>query len=148
MKILNIALIFCFIGSTAFVEVNRAEKIFQQLKQKKEVFSMSLSKDITDFFDMDADFNGKEKLISGDFKKGSMLIVENIGDAETVKNIFLKENYHWIEPEEEETMDDGEAYLFVDKKGPNVSEVHLVFVGEEKTVVLTIYGDIHVKNKK
>jgi len=148
MKILNLALIFSLISLTAFTSADRAERIYSQLKKNNEIFSMSLSKDITDFFDMDADFNGKEKLITGDFKKGHLLIVENIGDAETVKNIFLKENYHVVETEENEKMDDGEAYLFVDHKGPTVSEVHLVIIGDEKTVVLTIHGDIKVKNKK
>lgn len=149
MKIVNLILVFTFLSATAFAETDRIERVYSELKKKNEVFSMSLSKDISDFFNMDADFKGREKLITGDFKKGSMLIVENIGDGETVKKLFLREKYHWIEAEEEDKDDDdGEAYLFVDNKGPKVNEVHLVFVGDEKTVVLTIFGDIEVKNKK
>lgn len=150
MKTINIIIGICLSCSIAFANGGNAEKIFQELKKNNEVFSMSLSKDLTDFFDMDVDFDGKEKMVTGDFTKGAMLVVDNIGDGQEVKKLFMKYDYHWVQPEKEQQTDDDdeEAYLFVDRKGSQVSEAHLVVVGDEKTVVLTIYGDIKVTNKK
>ena len=150
MKISILITSILFSISSCFASSSDIDKVYTKLKQKEEVFSMSLSKDITDFFDMDVDYNGKEKWITGDFTKGNMLVVKTPGTAEEIKRMFLDENYKLVEIEDDikKDMDEDEVFLFVDHKGPNVSEAHFVVMGEENLVVLTVYGDIKVKNKK
>jgi hypothetical protein len=110
---------------------------------------MSLSKNMIDFFDMDLDFNGKEKLITGDFHEGSMLLLEDVTSVESITSIFTSEKYELVEDVEEEiNTEDGEVYLYIKRNGKNISEAHFVFVNdEEKVTVLSVLGDIKVKNK-
>jgi hypothetical protein len=126
------------------------ERLYTKLKANHtESFSMSLSKNMIDFFDMDLDFNGKEKLITGDFHEGSMLLLEDVTSVESITSIFTSEKYELVEDVEEEiNTEDGEVYLYIKRNGKNISEAHFVFVNdEEKVTVLSVLGDIKVKNK-
>jgi hypothetical protein len=125
-------------------------KIYNELRQHEEVFSMSVSKNMEDFFDMDFDLNGKEKWITGDFTKGKLLVVKKEGTPIDLMKLFIEENYEWVDLEDKTDEDEekDEAYLFVARKGKHVSEANLVVVSEDTIVVVTVYGDIEVKNKK
>ncbi|MFT6166687.1 MAG: hypothetical protein ACJAV5_001067 [Vicingaceae bacterium] len=126
------------------------EKLYTKLKANHtETFSMSLSKSMIDFFDMDLDFNGKEKLITGDFHEGKMIVLEDVNSVESITKIFTSEKYELIEDEEENmNADNGEVFLYVMRNGKNVSEAHFLVVNEDgKVTVLSVLGDIKIKNK-
>ena len=128
----------------------RASEIYAMLEDKCEsTFSMSVNQDFDDLFDMDVDFNGKEKWVKGDFEKGKFLVVDK--DEAELKEIlkeFDKRDYHSIEIENEnEDGDSDELYMLVDRKGDNLSEVHFVIEGDEKIILMSIYGDIHIEKK-
>ena len=147
----KLALIICSVLLTfsAMAIQGDSDKIYQKLKSNnKETFSMSLSKNMIDFFDMDLDFNGKEKLITGDFHEGKMLVLEEVKSVATIRSTFESNDYELVESDEDEVnIEDGEAYLYINRKGATVSEAHFVIVSEDKVTILSVYGDIKVKNK-
>ena len=153
MKTIYTLLACCLTLSVFATSSPDLEKVYTKLKVNEEVFSMSLSKNISDFFNMDVDFNGKEKWITGDFKEGKMLIVKKPAEKLSVKKLFEEENYVLVDVEDHlsdqstDSKSDKEVYLFVNQNGNWVSEAHFVVVGEENIVVVTILGDIKVKNK-
>lgn len=126
-----------------------ADRIYKKLKaEHEETFSMSLSKNMIDFFDMDLDFNGKEKLIKGDFHEGRMLVMKNTSSTSSIVKLFKTEHYEMLKVEDEHHQaGKGAVYLFVDKRGKKVSEAHFVVVDEEDVVVLSVFGNITVQNK-
>jgi len=150
MKKLGITiLMICITTFGVIAGGNPASKIYDELKESEHnVFSMSLSKSMIDFFDMDIDFNGKEKLIKGDFEEGRLLILEKGKSIKEIKGMFQKTGYELIDIEEEDDMDDTEVYLYISRKGKNISEAHFVVDEEEKTILFSIFGDIQVKDKK
>lgn len=124
------------------------EDIYNQLKAKHtETFSMSLSKNMIDFFDMDLDFDGKEKLITGDFHEGRLLVLKGVNSIKDVNRLFEKGKYKQIESED--TSDgDTDAYLYISKKGKNIDEAHFVIANDDgKVTVLSVFGNIQVTNK-
>lgn len=126
------------------------ENLYTKLKANHtESFSMSLSKDMIDFFDMDLDFNGKEKLITGDFHEGRLLVLKDVQSTTSITSIFNSEKYELIEDKEEKmNSDNGEVYLYIKRNGKNVSEAHFVVMNDEgKVTVLSVIGNMQVKNK-
>lgn len=126
------------------------ENLFTKLKSNHtESFSMSLSKSMIDFFDMDLDFNGKEKLITGDFHEGKLLVLKDVSSVESITKIFDSEKYELVEDDEESmNAENGEVFLYIMRNGKNISEAHFVIVNEDgKVTVLSVLGDIKVKNK-
>lgn len=126
------------------------ENLYNKLKANHtESFSMSLSKNMIDFFDMDLDFNGKEKLITGDFHEGKILVFKDVESVQTIVKIFEAEKYEVVEDKEDKmNADDGEVFLYIKRNGKNISEAHFVIVNDEgKVTVLSVLGDIKVKNK-
>lgn len=142
-----------FAGVTGTSNDSASDKIFKRLKENfSESFSMSFSKNMIDFFDMDLDFNGKEKLVTGDFHKGNMTVFKDVKSIELFLKPFQLEKYELIENDDinvntDEDEDTNEAYLYVNRKGSNVSEAHFIVVGEESVTVISVFGDIKVKNK-
>jgi len=125
------------------------ESLYTKLKANHtESFSMSLSKSMIDFFDMDLDFNGKEKLITGDFYEGKLMVLEGVKSVESIVKIFESEKYEIIADEQGKmTVDDGEVFLYVKRNGASFSEAHFVIVnGDSKVTVLSVLGDIKVIN--
>ncbi|MBL4710161.1 MAG: DUF4252 domain-containing protein [Flavobacteriales bacterium] len=156
MKKIALILSMIIISSSAFSIASNdsaSDKVFKRLKANNtESFSMSLSKSMIDFFDMDLDFNGKEKLITGDFHRGNMMIFKEVKSTNTFLNAFKIEKYELIQNDDIEINlsddeGDSEAYLYVNRKGSNVSEAHFIIVGDESVTVLSVFGDIKVKNK-
>ena len=126
------------------------ENLYTKLKANHtESFSMSLSKDMIDFFDMDLDFNGKEKLITGDFHEGRLLVLKDVQSTTSITSVFNSEKYELIEDKEEKmNSDNGEVYLYIKRNGKNVSEAHFVVMNDEgKVTVLSVIGNMQVKNK-
>ena len=84
-SLIVIALIFSLSVSASKGD---SEKIYKKLKSESDAFSMSFSKEMIDFFDMDIDFNGKEKWVSGDFAEGKMMVIKE--KEEFTKNLVTK----------------------------------------------------------
>jgi len=147
MKKVTSIILLLFI-SVVVVAVNpNGDKILQKIKsENKETFSISFSKNMIDFFDMDVDFNGKEKLITGDFKEANMLVLEKEYSTKEIRNVFEKEKYKLVISETEEENSDN-VYLYVDRNGNKVSEAHFLVEDEDSIIIVTVYGDINVKNK-
>lgn len=146
-------LIFLGIISMSFSIIaseSSANKIYKKLKAENEnAFSMSFSKNMIDFFDMDIDLNGKEKMITGDFHEGRMLVLKENNDSRSVIQLFKSEHYELVSLESDDGEENpDEAYLFVDRKGKKVSEAHFVAINDNSVVVLSVFGDIKVDNKK
>ncbi len=127
-----------------------ASEIYEMIEDKcSSTFGMSVNQDFEDLFDMDLDLNGKEKLVKGDFKRGRFLVVnkEEYNYQEILKE-FKKRGY--IERKIEDDDEDGEKdelYIMVDQKGKDLNEVHFVMQGDEKIVMFSVYGDIHLESK-
>ncbi len=102
-----------------------------------------------DFFDMDLDFNGKEKLITGVFHEGKLVVLKYVIAVESITKIFAAEKYELIEDKEEKmNAEDEEVYLYVKRKDATITEAHFVIANdEEKVTVLLVLGDIKVKIK-
>ena len=150
MKKITSLILTTALSMTIAVAGERNEKLYSKLKANlTESFSMSLSKNMIDFFDMDLDFNGKEKLIAGDFHEGKIIVFKDVVSTKNILTIFESENYLRIKDEENTiNTDDSEAYLYIKRNGKDVSEAHFVLVSDEgKVTVLSILGDIKVKNK-
>ncbi len=151
MKKLTSLIIISALSMTIAMAGEGNETLYAKLKANHtESFSMSLSKSMIDFFDMDIDFNGKEKLITGDFYEGKIVMFENVKSIQSIINIFDSEKYEIIEDEESKLKADiGEVFLYVKRNGKNISEAHFVIVNDEgKVTVLSVLGDIKIKNKK
>ena len=141
-----LSLLSVFVLCFSLSAYSGGEDIYKKLKaSSKETFSMSLSKKMIDFFDMDFDFNGKEKLITGDFHEGKMIVLEEVTSLKKIQSLFEQEEYELLKDEEE----DEDVYLFISRKGNNVSEAHFVLSDkeEDKVTIVSIFGDIKVKNK-
>lgn len=150
MKKVKITLLLLFITVATFAkdQKSKADAIYSELKQFENVFSMSLSKEMIDFFDLDIDLNGKEKWIKGDFHEGKMLVVNEKMESKKVVKKFTEKGYKIVDIEDEEVNEEGgEVYLLIDKRGDIVEEAHFVVVNEEKLVLLSIYGKIKVEEK-
>lgn len=149
MKKIYLLVIAALLTFSAIAIPTDSEKIYQKIKSNnKEAFSMSLSKNMIDFFDMDLDFNGKEKLITGDFHEGKMLVLKEVKSVNDIRSIFEKDNYQLVESDDEEMhIENGEAFLYIHRNGSKVSEAHFVLSSEDKVTILSVYGDIKVKNK-
>lgn len=150
MKKVKLTLISFLITISVFAsgQKSKADVVYAELKQMDNVFSMSLSKEMIDFFDLDIDLNGKEKWIKGDFHEGKMLIIKEEIESSKVIHKFIDQGYKQIDLEDEdsdETSD--EVYLLVDKKGETVKEAHFVVANEDNLVLLSIYGNIKVEEK-
>tara|TARA_B110000503_G_scaffold114978_1_gene172989 strand:+ start:38 stop:484 length:447 start_codon:yes stop_codon:yes gene_type:complete len=148
MKKLTTLILISAISITMAGEGN--ENLYTKLKANHtETFSMSLSKSMIDFFDMDLDFNGKEKLITGDFHEGKLMVLEDVIAVESITKIFAAEKYELIEDEEEKmNAENGEVFLYIMRKGATISEAHFVIANDEgKITILSVLGDIKVKNK-
>lgn len=138
------------ISISTFASKGDSEKIYKTLKSETDAFSMSLSKSMIDFFDMDIDFNGKEKWITGDFEEGKMLVVKEKFSGSDIQKMFKQEGFELIDIEDDENIEvgDGEVYLYVIRQGNKVSEAHFIIEGEEKVILFSIYGDMKVSEKK
>ncbi len=150
MKKITSLILTTALSMTIAVAGEGYEKLYSKLKANHtETFSMSLSKNMIDFFDMDLDFNGKEKLITGDFLEGKMIVFKDVVSTKNILTIFESENYVRIEDKEDTIKtDDGEAYLYIKRNGKDVSEAHFILVNDEgKVTILSVLGDIKVKNK-
>lgn len=150
MKKITSLILTTALSMTIAVAGEGNEKLYSKLKANlTESFSMSLSKNMIDFFDMDLDFNGKEKLIAGDFHEGKIIVFKDVVSTKNILTIFESENYLRIKDEENTiNTDDSEAYLYIKRNGKDVSEAHFILVSDEgKVTVLSILGDIKVKNK-
>lgn len=136
------------IASLAADQKSKADAIYSELKQFDNVLSMSLSKEMIDFFDLDIDLNGKEKWIKGDFHEGKMLIInEKIESSKVVKK-FTNQGYKLVDLEDEEVNEDGgEVYLLIDRKDKIVEEAHFVVANDDKLILLSICGKINVEEK-
>ena len=147
-KLTSLIIVSAFSVSIAFAGLGN-ESLFTKLKANHtESFSMSLSKNIIDFFDMDLDFNGKEKLVTGDFHEGKLVVFKDVIAVESITKIFAAEKYELIENKEESmNAEDDEVYLYVMRKGTTISEAHFVVASDEgKVTVLSVLGDIKVIN--
>ncbi len=127
---------------------DKSAKIYSQLKDGDETFSMSLSKTMVDFFDLDLDLNGKERWITGDFNSGKLLVLKNKHSGEGIKKMFLKEGFELIDVEEENDKDeDGEVYLLVSRDRKVIREAHFIAAEDEKVVLFSVFGKIKVSKK-
>lgn len=129
-----------------------ASEIYDMIESKcSSTFTLSVNKDFEDFFDMNLDLDGKEKMVKGDFKRGKFLVVDKTEyEVENILKEFKKRGYinTQIEGDDEDsTEENDELYLMVDRKGDDLSEVHFVLEGDEKIVLFSIYGDIHLEKK-
>lgn len=125
----------------------KSDKIYNQLKSENDCFSMSLSKEMIDAFDIDLDLNGKQKWVKGDFHEGRFLVISDVKKASDIKKSFLKEGYEEINLEDEvdnfESSNE-ETYLVINKVGKVVKEAHFIVSTEDSTVLLSIYGNMNV----
>jgi hypothetical protein len=128
-------------------EGSKSNKIFESLKSENDCFSMSLSKEIIDAFDIDLDLDGKEKWITGDFKEGRFLVINDYINGSNVKKMFQKEGYELIDMEDANVESDNEIYLLVSRVGKNISEAHFIVTSEDSTVLLSIFGKMKVEKK-
>ncbi len=150
----KISLIICtvFLSLSVFAGNDKVDAIYSKIKGESDAFSISLSKDMIDFFDLDIDVNGKDKLITGDFSKGKMMVLSQSGSGEKAMSLFLKEGYDLIDFEEEyesESGDnDGEVYLLVKRNGKTIKEAHFIVAEDEKLILLSIFGDMQVSDQK
>ncbi len=138
--------IFTFAGNGG-----KSDKIYQQLKSDHDCFSMSLSKEMIDAFDIDIDLDGKQKWITGDFLEGRFLVISDIKKGGDVREKFLKEGYEEVNLEEEVdeySSSNEETYLVIHKSGSTVKEAHFIATTESNTVLLSIYGNMNVKKQK
>jgi hypothetical protein len=149
MKKLICLLFIATASLTSMAVKSDGEKVFKLLKaENTETFSMSFSKDMINFFDMDLDFNGKEKLITGDFHKANMLVLNKNKSTNEICSAFINNHYKIVESENDiENSNDSEVFLYIDHQGKNISEAHFVIINEEKVTILSVFGDIKVKNK-
>ncbi|MAY82948.1 MAG: hypothetical protein CMP59_02335 [Flavobacteriales bacterium] len=152
-KTINICLaLFSAILFMAASNGKGASEIYEMIESKSgDSFSMSVNKDFEDFFDMDMDLNGSEKWVKGDFKSGRFLVVdkEEVKDLKIIKE-FKDRGYFMTKVEDEDEDEDGadeELYVFTDVKGEDIHEVHFFLLGDEKVVLMSIYGDIHLEKK-
>lgn len=124
-----------------------AAEIYEMVESKcSSSFSLNFNKDLKDLFDMDLDLNGKEKLVKGDFSRGKFLVVDKEeSNYKDILNEFKKRGYSLVDIEEDDEED--EVFMMVDQKGDNIKEVHFIMNGDEKVVMLSIYGDIHLEKK-
>lgn len=146
MKKINLLLLGIILSFSLLAGNDNSEKIYNELKGNSDSFSMSLSKDMIDFFDLDIDVNGKEKLIKGDFSSGKMMVINEKRSGEKAKDMFIKAGYELIDFEEDQD-DDGEVYLLVSRKGKLIKEAHFVVVEDEKMILLSIFGEMRVSSK-
>ena len=150
MKRHTLLLLAIIISATAFAAKGDADKIYKKLKSETDAFSMSFSKDMIDFFDMDIDFNGKEKWITGDFSEGRMLVVKETYSGSDIRKMFQEEGFELIEIDDEAEINSkqGSVNLFVSRNGSKVSEAHFVIENEDKTVLFSVYGAMKVSKQK
>jgi hypothetical protein len=144
-------ILFISIQTVAFASPDGATRIYNLLDDRYDAFSLSLSKEMIDFFDLDIDMNGKEKWVTGDFTKGKLMTIDSEKiKAKTICTLFKDEKYEQIDIEDEMDEEDSnsEVYLFIERNGKNISQAHFVIENEENIILLSIYGDMQVKNKK
>jgi hypothetical protein len=149
MKKYSLMIIALVISTSIFASKGDSEKIYKTIKEGTDAFSLSLSKDMIDFFDMDIDFNGKEKWITGDFAEGRMTIIKEDFNCSDIKKMFAHEGFELIDLEDQEKIEieGDEVYLYVSRIGNNANEAHFIIQGEEKVVLFSIYGDMKVSTK-
>jgi hypothetical protein len=134
-----------------------ASEIYEMIEEKsKDTFSMSVNQDFEDLFDMDMDLNGSEKWVKGDFKRGKFLVVdkEQVAELDLLKE-FKSRGYFMTKVKDKDGNGDGdgdgndddELFVFTDTKSDHIHEVHFYLMGEEKVILISIYGDIHLDKK-
>ena len=94
MKYFSLAVFTTLFSISVLAESGgKSDKIYSELKANHDCFSMSLSKEMIDAFDIDIDLDGKQKWITGDFLEGRFLVISDIKKASDIKKSFLKEGY-------------------------------------------------------
>lgn len=134
-----------------------ATEIYAMIEERSnETFTMSVNKDFEDFFDMDMDLNGSKKWVKGDFKRGKFLVVDKEQVAKlNILTEFKNRGYFMTRLEDQDenssstkvSKEEDELYVFTDVKGEHMHEVHFYLMGDEKVVLMSIYGDIHLDKK-
>jgi hypothetical protein len=148
MKKITLILLTAFISLQLMASIGGgSNKIYEQLKSQNDCFSLSLSKEMIDAFDIDLDLNGKEKWVTGDFKEGRFLVINDYKNGSNVKKMFQKEGYELINLDDANVESDNEIYLLVSRNGKKVSEAHFIVTNDDNTVLLSIYGDMKVEKK-
>ncbi|MEQ8908575.1 MAG: DUF4252 domain-containing protein [Vicingaceae bacterium] len=148
MKKIILPFLFLFLGFGAYAGNENADRIYNYLEENHDAISLSLSKKMIDFFDLDLDLNGKERWITGDFSKGRMLVISEKVTAAKTNELFTQEGFKLIDFEEEDQDDDSQVWLYVKRKGKNVAEAHFVVEEEESLILLSVYGDMKISDKK
>ena len=152
MKYFSLAVFTTLFSISVLAESGgKSDKIYSELKANHDCFSMSLSKEMIDAFDIDIDLDGKQKWITGDFLEGRFLVISDIKKASDIKKSFLKEGYQEVDLEEEvdefESSNE-ETYLMITKSGNVVKEAHFIVRTDDNTILLSIYGNLNVKKQK
>ena len=127
-----------------------ASEIYELIEAKcSSTFSMSVNQDFEDLFNMDLDMNGNEKMVKGDFKRGRFLVVDKKEyDYQEILKEFKKRGYYERKIEDDDdNSDNDQLYVMVDQKGNDLKEVHFAVESDEKIILLSIYGDIHLEKK-
>jgi hypothetical protein len=152
MKGISLIITVLLISLSSFAgNGGKSDRIYQQLKSDHDCFSMSLSKEMIDAFDIDIDLDGKQKWITGDFLEGRFLVINDVKKGSDVQKTFLKEGYEEVNLDEE--VDDfsssnEETYLMIQKSGTIVKEAHFIVTTDNNTVLLSIYGNMKVNKHK
>lgn len=145
-KAINIIATVIFLWSFQLqAQGKKSNSILSQLSNTENIITMSFSKPMEDFFDMDIELNGMEKHVSGDFKTGKLLIVNEKRNTQEIISDFKHEGFKIYKLEEKEEID--QVQLVYLNKGKSVSEAHFLIDGEDELVVFSLYGDMKIDDK-
>ncbi|MEX2380227.1 MAG: DUF4252 domain-containing protein [Vicingaceae bacterium] len=124
-----------------------SDRILSELSKSDNVFNMSYSKPMEDFFDMDFDLNGKEKHLSGDFESGKILVLNEKKNAQEIIRDFKREGFRLYKFEEDEEKEQDQVHLLYLTNGKKVSEAHFLINGADEFLVFSLYGDLKLDDK-
>lgn len=153
MKSIQLLLISLIFSSSVIAGPGKgASEIYELIESKcNSTFSFSVNQDLKDLFDMDIDMDGKEKWVKGDFSRGKFLMVDKEeADFKEVLKEFKKRNYYLTEMDDIDDQDSEDEFqerlfMYTDQKGDKLKEVHFVLEGENKMILLSIYGDLRIE---
>jgi hypothetical protein len=133
--------------SWANCQTTAADKMYESLKDQKDVSLLSFSKDIIDMVDMNIGKDEDGKKVIGPLtevrvaicKQGTEEIVEN-----KITNFLKKSPFSEVDMENKNKNNDLRVY--VHRTGKNIHECHVTLHGETNLILVSFFGEFKIED--
>ncbi|SMO52619.1 protein of unknown function [Saccharicrinis carchari] len=151
-NLVRIALVLWLMGVGSlfvFSQQKTTERMFKDFRGMDEVTYLSLSKNLLQFMDFDAENEDKEQAskIRGDLKEVRLVMFK---PNKAPKQRFIEKVRHYMRKggcsRVEDIDSEVDAEVWVQRRGRKVKECHVILQGQQNGVLLSFFGDFKMED--